>query len=48
MAGNSIVVDVLEAILKGLFIEDHKEHKEYEIEKVKLGSVEADQIKWVK
>ena len=44
MAGNSIVVDVLEAILKSLFIEDHKE---YETEKVKLGSVEADQIKWV-
>jgi hypothetical protein len=44
MAGNSIVVDVLKAILKSLFIEDHKE---YEIEKVKLGSVEADQIKWV-
>jgi hypothetical protein len=44
MAGNSIVVDVLEAILKNLFIEDHKE---YEIEKAKLGNVEADQIKWV-
>ena len=44
MAGNSIVVDVLEAILKSLFIEDHKE---YETEKVKLDGVEADQIKWV-
>jgi DNA (cytosine-5)-methyltransferase 1 len=44
MVGNSIVVDVLEAIFKSLFIENHKE---YEIEKVKLGGVEADQIKWV-
>jgi hypothetical protein len=34
----------MENIFKSLFIEDHKE---YEIEKVKFDSVEADQIKWV-
>ena len=43
-AGNGIAINVMENIFKSLFIENHKEYK---TEKVKLGSVEADQIKWV-
>ena len=46
IAGNSIVVDVLEGIFKELFLSE-KENNERDFEIVKLGNTEVEQFKWV-
>ena len=46
IAGNSIVVDVLEGIFKELFLSE-KENNERDFEIVKLGNAEVEQFKWV-
>ena len=45
IAGNSIVVDVLEGIFKELFLSE-KENNERDFEIVKLGNAEVEQFKW--
>ena len=46
IAGNSIVVDVLEGIFKELFLSE-KENNKRNFEIVKLGNTEVEQFKWV-